>query len=100
MKSGDGFTYSKVIKFWTPKKKAKITITGDTFEWIIKDDSLVTVATLTIGAGLEITDTYILRWTLGAPLTDAPGTYTHELIWIRTATGEKFPIAAGTIEIV
>lgn len=92
----EGYTYSDEISF-EDKKKKKISIVDDTFAWEIRNGGGTLIHTATIGAGLVIIPSNKLQWTLGTPVTDTAGTYTHKLIWTVPATGEEFPVLEGTI---
>ena len=93
-----GYTYSDEITF-KDQAGAAIDISSDDFSMEVYDEAATLVHTNTIGSGLEIIGTNKLRVTIGAPVTDNFGTYTHKIIWTRVSTGENFPVMAGKIVV-
>jgi len=88
-----GFTYVKTAEFVNDIEEP-IDISLDDFELVILDSTGATVATLTLGSGLEIVgaDTDKLNISVGPPTTGASGTYTGTLVWTRDETGAVLPI--------
>lgn len=97
-----GYIYPDEFKF-TNDDGTDADISGDTFRMEIFNEAGTLIDTLTTGTlipdGLEIVGTDKLKRLLGAPTTDAVGTYKYKLI-ITEAAGADYPLVVGSIPII
>lgn len=90
-----GFSATIEVTFVDPAD-----ISGDTFTATVKDSAGATVDTLTIGDGIAIAGTNILRITIETPVTDVAGKYKLTVIWTPASTGAAQPFSQGIIKVI
>lgn len=76
---------------------AGVDISSDTFRMEVSNENGNPVKTLTIGDGVTIVSPTEVVFLIGAPITDAAGTYTHVTWRTEAATGASYPYFEGRI---
>lgn len=93
------YAYRAKLTFINRASGEEIDITADDFVMYVLDSDGVLVDTLTIGDGLTIEADNILYIVIESPITDAAGTYTHQIDWSPVSTGLPFPAFTGKIVV-
>ncbi len=98
----EGYTYTDSIEFLNSDGEAfpSAGIMADDFSLIVKDSAGDIVTTLTVGSGLSIDSASLLTIFWGTIITGTADTYTYDLIWSITSTGEEAPVLMGNITVV